>query len=197
VDDHVRRHGDAAPRLLRVPLLGLRGEGRQVQGRCRVAPRADRSQAAARGLPGTNDRVLAAAQGKRSVVGGRVRFGRGRAELGSEARSTLRLIADELRGLRNIIEVRGHAESGECDGDTSAAADSELDLSLARSAAVLRFLVADGGLRRERLRAMGAGSEDAHEGGPAMSRRVEIIVVRELVPLDKRPVLGPAPQGRP
>jgi chemotaxis protein MotB len=181
--------------------IGVRPRhGSVVESRPRVETRRrDRREKERLGLPGTSKEVLAAAQGKRSVVGGRVTFERNSAKLGTKARTTLRPVADELRGLRNVIEVRGHAEAGECGGDDDAAraADLELDLSLARSAAVLRFLVADGGLRRTRLRAMGAGAEDGYKDDPAMDRRVEIIVVRELVPPNKRPVLGPAPKGRP
>lgn len=164
--------------------------------------RRDRREKERLGLPGTSDHVLAAAQGKRAVVGGRARFAPGSAELDREAKRRLRLIADELRGLGNIIEVRGHAEPGECGTETARAADLELDLSLARAAAVLRFLAGDAGLRRSRLRAMGAGSSERadaklHGDDPAMDRRVEIIVVRELVPPDKRPALRPVEDARP
>jgi chemotaxis protein MotB len=153
--------------------------------------RRDRREKERRGLPGTSEHVLAAAQGKRSAVGGRVQFAPGSTELGDEAKHTLRLIADELRGLRNIIEVRGHAEAGECGGDEGRAADLELDLSLARAATVLRFLAEDAGLGRWRLRAMGAGSAERadaeiYKDEPARDRRVEIIVVRELVKQDKK-----------
>ena len=164
--------------------------------------RRDRREKKRLGLPGTSDHVLAAAQGTRAAVGGRARFARGSAELVPEAKKTLSLIADELRGLRNIIEVRGHAEPGECGGDAGRAADLELDLSLGRAAAVLRFLAEDGGLDRSRLRAMGAGSAEhadpeLYKDDPARDRRVEIIVVRELVAQDKRPALPPAEGDRP
>jgi chemotaxis protein MotB len=159
--------------------------------------RRDRRKKQRLGLPGTSEHVLAAAQGLRSVVGGRAMFESGSAELGDEAKQTLRLIADDLRGLKNIIEVRGHAEAGESGASAGLAADRELDLSLARSAAVLRFLAEDGGLDRVRLRAMGAGSaestvarQDSEKSGSY--KRVEIIVVRELVPPRKRPALRPA-----
>ena len=82
------------------------------------------------------------------------------------------------------------------------AADLELDFSLARAATVLRFLASDGGLDRSRLRAMGAGSAEPadaklYKDEPARDRRVEIIVVRELVPPKERPVLRPAKGDRP
>jgi len=164
--------------------------------------RRDRHEKERLGLPGTSDNVLAAAQGKRSVVGGRVQFASGSAELSEGAKQTLRLIADELRGLKNIIEVRGHAEPGECGGEAARAADLELDLSLRRAATVLRFLAEDGGLLRRRLRAMGAGSAERadaelYKDEPAKDRRVEIIVVRELVPSGRRPALPPAEGDRP
>jgi chemotaxis protein MotB len=137
------------------------------------------------GAPGLRAKVLAAAQGVRVVLGGRVEFERGSAELAEDAKTTLRRLADELRGLPNIVEVRGHSERGE--GEEAGARD-DLELSLRRAAVVLRFLADDAELERTRLRAMGAGAVEPADAGlypdePARDRRVEIVVVREHVAL--------------
>ncbi len=134
------------------------------------------------GLPGKTALVLAAAQGPRVVFGGRITFGRGSADIEEDQKKTLRELADEIRGLPNIVEVRGHAEVGEGAGGR---ADDDMDLSLARAAKVLGFLVKDGEVTRARLRAMGAGSEEPADARlyadqPARDRRVEIVVVREI-----------------
>jgi len=156
--------------------------------------RRERRQKERLGLPGKSEKVLAAARGKRVAFGGRVIFDRGSADITAQAKDELRKLADKIRGLPNVVEVRGHAERDEhrlaSDSDGVAArpgaeADAagtkdDLDLSLARAANVLRFLVEDGGLSRGRLRVVGAGSEEPVPAGPDKDRRVEILAVREL-----------------
>ena len=153
--------------------------------------RRERRQKERLGLPGERDQVLAAARAKRVAFGGRIIFERGSADITAKAKDKLRRLADEIRGLPNVVEVRGHAEKDEyrvASGSDSAAAQrgaqagakDDLELSLARAANVLRFLVDDGGLVRRRLRVVGAGSEDPVLEGPGSDRRVEILVVRGL-----------------
>lgn len=140
------------------------------------------------GLPGKSERVLAAAGGTRVALGGRVIFDRGSADITGEAKDTLSGLADGIRGLPNLVEIRGHAErtrAGERGEWAEAGLKDDLDLSLARAVNVLRFLVEDAGLARSRLRVVGAGSEEPADAGlhgdqPARHRRVEILVVREL-----------------
>lgn len=140
------------------------------------------------GLPGKSEKVLAAAQGKRVAFGGRISFGRGSADIADEAKKTLRQLADEIRGLPNLVEVRGHAErpkAGEQGEWAVAGLKDGLELSLKRAANVLWFLVQDGGIARHRLRVVGAGSEepadaDIYRDLPAKDRRVEIMIVREI-----------------
>ncbi len=156
--------------------------------------RRERRQKERLGLPGESEKVLAAARGKRVAFGGRIIFDRGSADITAKAKDELRRLADEIRGLPNVVDVRGHAERDEyrlASDSTEAAArlgaevgasgaKDDLELSLARAANVLRFLVEDGGLARRRLRAVGAGSEEPVREGPDFNRRVEILVVREL-----------------
>lgn len=162
--------------------------------------RRERRQKERLGLPGKSEKVLAAARGKRVAFGGRIIFDRGSADITAKARDELRRLADNIRGLPNLVEVRGHAERDEyrltsdsagvaarpdaeadaADAAGAAGAKDDLDLSLARAANVLRFLVEDGGLSRSRLRVVGAGSEDPVPEGTDSNRRVEILVVRGL-----------------
>lgn len=125
--------------------------------------------------------VLASAQGTRVMLGGSVRFSTSSAELDDEAKGALRRIADEVRGLPNIVEIHGHVQKGELE---RADAMADLSLSLERATTVLRFLVEDGGIKARRLRATGAGSEQPAGAGlydPERNRRVEVIVVREAI----------------
>ncbi len=159
--------------------------------------RRERRQKERLGLPGKSEKVLAAARGKRVAFGGRIIFDRGSADITVKAKEELRKLADKIRGLPNLVEIRGHAERDEYRLTSDAAgvaarpgveagaagaagAKDDLDLSLARAANVLRFLVEDGGLARRRLRVVGAGSEDPVPEGPDRDRRVEILVVRGL-----------------
>lgn len=139
--------------------------------------RRERRQKERLGLPGKSEYVLVAARGKRVAFGGRIIFDRGSADITVKAKEELRRLADGIRGLPNLVEVRGHAERDE---HAQAGAKDDLELSLARAANVLRFLVEDGGLARRRLRVVGAGSEDPVRAGPDINRRVEILVVRRL-----------------
>ncbi len=204
--------------------IGLRPRrGSVVEARKPISPgvrRRERREKARWGLPGKVEEVRAAAWGPRVVVGGNLMFDRGSADISDEARQTLRELADELRGLPNIVEVRGHAEPGEAErramlldkvtegipregvGKPGRLCDlcgkgDDLALSLARAAAVLRFLVKDAGLRLSRLRAVGAGAEEPafHGEEPHRNRRVEIVVLRRLA-REARPAVE-APRDAP
>jgi chemotaxis protein MotB len=99
--------------------------------------RRERRQKERLGLPGERDQVLAAARGKRVAFGGRIIFDRGSADITVKAKKELSRLADGIRGLPNLVDVRGHAEKDE---HAEAAAKDDLELSLARAATVLRFL---------------------------------------------------------
>ena len=62
-----------------------------------------------RGAAGPYEKSTTVREGTRSVVGTRIFFARGSAELSAEARRALAEIADLLRGHPNKVEVRGHA----------------------------------------------------------------------------------------
>jgi chemotaxis protein MotB len=127
--------------------------------------------------------LLARPLGTRVVLGGSIMFADGSSELDEEAIATLSRIADEIRGLPNIVEVHGHAARGE---GTAYAGGDELALSVNRAVTALRYLDGPGKIKDVRLRALGAGSQSpagagAYGDDPRRNRRVEIIVVREAV----------------
>ena len=164
--------------------LGLRPRrGSVVEPRKPVAGTRRRRREKERfGEPGETKRVSAIAEGPRVIFGRHIGFERGSIEPSRDARRQLRELADNLRGLPNIVEVRGHASVDEFRGTEFA---DDLDLSLARAAAVVRFLERDAGIKRRRLRALGAGSAApaslVGEGrDEAADRRAEIVVAREL-----------------
>ncbi len=133
------------------------------------------------GSPGDTTEFYSAARGERVLLGGRIAFEKGSAGITEEAAHELREFADRVRGLPNIVEVRGHASVDESEGTEFA---DDLDISLARAAAALRFLDEKAGIRRQRLRAVGAASEEraslVRGKDEERDRRVEIVVVRDL-----------------
>lgn len=170
--------------------LGLRPRrGSVVEPRRPTAgTRRRRREAERLGEPGETKTIARIAEGPRVVFGRLVRFERGSVEIAEAAGRHLREVADNVRGLPNIVEVRGHASVGESEGTQFA---DDLGLSLARAAAVLRFLDKEAGIETKRLRALGWGSEVGasfvdEERREAADRRVEIVVVRELVVREER-----------
>jgi chemotaxis protein MotB len=178
--------------------FGLRPRhGSTVEARRPVEVRRRRRREETRfGAPGeepevTSGGIVVRAEGV--IVGGRIEFERGETSLDEGDKAALRRLADRLRGYPNVIEIRGHAEPGE--GRKAGWAD-DFNLSLARTMTVLRFLSdeEDAGLRRSRLRAVGAGSEEPSllfPEDPARARRVEVEVLREpAMRLEEGPVSG-------
>ena len=104
-------------------------------------------QAERLGAPGETETIARIAEGPRIVFGRRIRFEKGSVEVAGGARLQLREIADELRGLPNVVEVRGYASVDESRGTDFV--DERRD-------------------------------EDA-------DRRVEVVVVRELVTGEEKP----------
>ncbi len=140
------------------------------------------------GSPGETTRFYSAARGERVLLGGRIAFAQGSAGITREAEHELRKFADRVRGLPNVVEVRGHASVDEFKGTRFV---DDLDISLARAAAALRFLGEQAAIRKERLRAVGAGSEEraslVRGEDEESDRRVDIVVVRDVAPREGGP----------
>ena len=100
-------------------------------------------------------------EGQKYIVGGHVTFEPGSADLSDEGRQQLIGIANEIRGQRTKLEVRGHA------GSIELAQQSDFNnlwnLSYARALAVMEYLVGAQGIRAERIRLIASGGEELVE----------------------------------
>lgn len=136
-------------------------------------------------ITGADLRVQKLAEGRKIVVGGKVLFKRGEAELRSGARRVLREAADMLTGYKNRVEIRGHASRGEVTGNTRYT--DEWELSFYRAKAVAEFLVGDGKISEQRLRVTGCSyhnpaAASLFKDDESRNRRVEIVEVGEFIP---------------
>ena len=118
------------------------------------------------------------------VIGGKVLFEKGSAELLPQSYAILRRTADVVEGYRNRVEVRGHASHGELSPGARFA--DEWELSFYRAKAVADFLVRVGKIDEKRLRVTGSSYHDPAAASmfgdeDMRNRRVEIVEVREMV----------------
>lgn len=131
--------------------------------------------------------------GSDSRLGVVVLFPEGSSELPSNQLPELQAFADEVRGKRQKIEIRGHAS-----GKPPAAGTSHRDawdLAYQRSYATMQFLVRQAGIDPERLRLSTAGPNERFapvEGlnAEAARSRVEVFLLDEMV--DDRQETPPA-----
>jgi len=121
--------------------------------------------------------------GMQFAVGGPITFAPGSAELSSEARRSLRRIAELARGYNNLIELRGHAASMELSQAGGAPYDDLWQLSHARAQAAMSFLTGtDIGMRPERFRLIAVAEQEPmtqrayNPRQQAVNRRVEVVV---------------------
>jgi chemotaxis protein MotB len=120
------------------------------------------------------------------IVGSRITFEPGSADLNNEARGALQEIAELVRGTNNKIIVAGHADASEV---TVLGTYEDLwQLSFARAAAVQAYLVSDElGIRPERFRLEANADREPLKNRvviPArqrLNRRVEVIKSESLV----------------
>ena len=92
------------------------------------------------GATGTDPEVTAIRPGQQAMVGGRLLFERSDSRLAPGTQKMLDQIADQIRGHRTIVLVKGHTSLD--DFDDSATAEQKLDLSLRRAQAVSDYLTA-------------------------------------------------------
>jgi len=138
------------------------------------------------GMDGRESEVTTVRKGLLFVVGGRVTFEPGSADLTEQAKGILRQGAELIRGRNQVVEIRGHTARGEL-GHTSAYSDLR-NLSLARAEAVEEFLASDEvGLRRERFRLVAVADREPLEprgyrsSEQVNNRRVEMFETEVLV----------------
>ena len=133
---------------------------------------------------GTDPEVQSIREGKHTVVGGRLGFERGSAELTAETRTALDQIAEQIRGHFAIVYVKGHASMD--DLPETATAQQRMDLSLRRAQAVQDYLIAHG-VAPQVLRIQGCSTFEPVKvraytpQSVALNRRVEIEVTATLV----------------
>lgn len=139
-----------------------------------------RAAAGAVGTPGKRSRVETIRDGRRQVVGGPAMFEPGQATLTTDAQEAIKNVADQLRGKRHLIDVRGYEPAGKLPPSSPFA--DQVDLAYARTRAVVDFLVTEGQLRRELIRLTVAAPIEsttlpATSAGEPMQERVVITTV--------------------
>ncbi|MEZ5400228.1 MAG: OmpA family protein [Bryobacteraceae bacterium] len=127
--------------------------------------------------PGADiDAVAAIGAGRRITLDASVLFAVDRSDLAPAAEAVLNDLAAQLRGLRNVrIVLEGHT-------DSTGSAPHNLDLSLARAAAVSRFLTANAGISADALQTAGFGetqpiAPNDTDANRAKNRRVEVLIL--------------------
>jgi len=142
-------------------------------------------------VEGRQMRVTQIREGQRFVIGGSITFEPGSADLSEEAMEQLIGVADRIRGYRNKVELQGHAASLELAG--SADFNDLWSLSYARSAAVMKFLTEEQGIRAECLRLVANAEQEPirqrvyDAPGQRPNRRVEVVVTESLVEQYQKP----------
>jgi chemotaxis protein MotB len=147
----------------------------------------EQSRAEDPGVDGKTRDVTTVREGDLYVVGGRITFEPGSADLTPEARRQLMGIVPEIRGIRNLVQVRGHAAAREVATDGTPVGDL-VGLSYARAKAVGNFLTSEAvGIDPARVRLMAVGPAEplnnrsftTAEQEP--NRRVEVMLADALV----------------
>jgi outer membrane protein OmpA-like peptidoglycan-associated protein len=149
-----------------------------------------------RGVHGSDPEVTTIRQGRQAAVGGRLVFQPGNAALSPAVTQVLDQIADQIRGHRNIVLVKGHTSLD--DLPTGATSEQLMDLSLKRAQAVAQYFIAHG-VEPDILRVQGCSTfepvvqRDYKPDAQRHNRRVEVVVTPTLVPQLQDPP-PPAPE---
>jgi flagellar motor protein MotB len=137
-----------------------------------------------KGAEGTDPEVTTVRQGRQASVGGHMLFEKGDASLTNDVKRALDGVAQEIRGHRNIVLVKGHTSSD--DFPDGANASQKMDLSLRRAQAVANYLMSKG-VEPEILRPQGCSTfepvlQRAYQANAqANNRRVEVDATAMLV----------------
>jgi flagellar motor protein MotB len=150
------------------------------------------------GAVGIDQEVTTIRVGKQAVVGGRLIFAQGDAKLSVPTLKMLDQIADQIRGHRNVVMVKGHTSLDDF-GDTATAAQ-KMDLSLRRAQAVSDYLTSHG-VSPDILRVQGCSTFEPvlqHEYttlSKEVNRRVEVEVTPTLVDELQQPATSPSAEA--
>ena len=141
-------------------------------------------QSAEEGIEGQNSAVVRVREGLEFIIGGRISFEPGRAELLQDARKHLDNFAEQIRGMNNKIRIRGH--TARIGPDLYLPFRSLDELTWARAETVKKYLVACG-IRQERISTEACADNEplALQAYDPQTRsandRVSIIVTENLV----------------
>lgn len=126
---------------------------------------------------GTDPQSSIIRPGREVTTGGRLLFPKGEAALNTDLRHRLDQVAEKIRGIRLIVQIKGHAARDDFGPDAEPAAT--MNLSLKRAQAVADYLVSKG-IDAEVLRLQGCGTfepvrtGDPSANGQVLNRRVEV-----------------------
>ena len=156
------------------------------------------------GIDGKFYRVKKVRDGVEVAIGGPIAFGRFSAELEPSADAFVSKLADELKGKKNKLDIRGHATNEPLPLESNYR--DPLDLGFARARAVRDRLV-ELGVDPRAIRVSSAGSYEPvvrqtyDDARRSANRRVDILVTQALVddykaaPLSEKELSQQAEQG--
>ena len=107
-------------------------------------------------------------------------FDKGSAQLKPEAKPLLRELAQQIRALPNQVAVEGHTDDSPAQG---AAYPTNWELSTARAATVVRYLVEQGQMPPSRMSAAGYAQyrplvKNSNDESRSYNRRVDIVLLK-------------------
>jgi chemotaxis protein MotB len=151
--------------------------------------------------PGNQNRVRGLRPGSQILVGDAILFDDNSVELTEGAQKALKVVAENLQGKPQRVEVRGHTSKQPLPLDV--VYRDHWDLAYARCRQVMQFLVASGiDARRIRI-GVAATNEPSHMGADPLllkeNSRVEVFMLGEVPNVvqaeeAKTPVVTPAPE---
>jgi len=137
-----------------------------------------------KGPDGTDPEVTTIRQGQEAVVGGRILFEAGSAQLSAEGVRMLKGIVDLIRGHRNIVLVKGHTSLDDFPNGTTP--ENLMNLSIRRAQAAADLLV-QSGVEPDILRVQGCSTFEPvlqrtyTPDAQIQNRRVEVEATTTLV----------------
>lgn len=149
----------------------------------RLLQRAGKGEARDPGIKGSEQDVQSIRPADYYALSGSVPFPENSADLPAAARPTIAEIARKVRGLRLVVEVRGHVSSVEA----SKGHENAMQLAMSRAMTVAKALAAEG-VAWWQLRLIGSADHDRVEAYPSnrsidkANARVEVILTDQVVP---------------
>lgn len=149
----------------------------------RIRQKAGKSETMAPGIKGNDSDVQSIRPSEYYALSGSIPFAEHSAELLTTSQPTITEIAGKVRGVRLIVEVKGHVSSVEAAKGPEVA----MKLSTDRAMAVARALAKEG-VAWWQVRLVGSADHDRREAHPSnrtadmTNSRVEVILTDQVVP---------------